>query len=1032
MEMIRKFSEFCRETDADILIGYNIFGFDVKYLQIRMEIQNQFWENMGRLKVNNTVTGSIDWASSAYGKNELSWIDMSGRMCHDMMKTIERDYKFSDYKLETVSQALLGKGKNDVSAQEMFKIFESGDPKEMLRVVNYALQDSVLPIELFEKINGWAFMSESANVMCVNPMDLFIRGQQIRLMNQFYDKCYPMMFVTHKREVNIVPVEGAYVVDPVRGLHENVMTLDFASLYPSIMIAHNIGHDTLVTDPKIPDEQCHVFEWTDEDESTLNTEGKFSLDPEKPEDEDYKKGDEALRECFQEWTNGGQKDPGYKICKNIDGKWRFRFIKEEYGHRSVAATMLVDLLAERKRVRKEQKAVKDSDPVYYDILEQRQKAIKVSCNSVYGMTLAQATGKLPLAEGGMCVAFRGRQLNLEMQKLALEKYGADTVYGDSVTGDTPVLVRDPVNGMRYENIEDLGLDWEDGYHGTKEFSTVTPGLEVWSDEGFTEVENLIRHKCNKRIYRILTDSGCVDVTEDHSLLDVDAEIVNPRDITIGFDLLHTVLPTTGNIVLNSPSSACFSGKKSAADYFWKVCEQSKDMYRISMKDNQIIFSKDDINYDNISVREIVDLGYTDDYVYDFTTANHHFAAGVGRLVVHNTDSIMVKTAYTKLMVEAARKFSTDKPSIEEINNLASEMGIKDYSSETAMRFLEHYHGFKEEHEVCNEMGEHIAVAISDHLPRPISLEFENVFVKALFLLKKRYACVTLDRDSMVIKNHPMKIYAKGIMLARRDNCKWARDTFRDVLFNILQQKPRNEISDIVHGHLERLVTGGVDIRDLEIIQKLGFDYKSPTFPLKIFSEHLKEIGKPARPNDRLAFIVGIKPNSLAGNNPKLGHYYRLTETIKEEMDAGTNDIDYMYYIDRLTNDIDQIFSVGYMLEIERENEVRLNNERREIQELIDGIQTEISPCEEKLETLPEDTPKQRREKKDLARFVKNKKMEIDKLKKKLTVLNEARGGVDKAIQKIRGKNSDVSLRLTENMYSSHAEMFRVRLSNKNK
>jgi hypothetical protein len=280
---------------------------------------------------------------------------------------------------------------------------------------------------------------------------------------------------------------------------------------------------------------------------------------------------------------------------------------------------------------------------------------------------------------------------------------------------------------------------------------------------------------------------------------------------------------------------------------------------------------------------------------------------------------MVKTAYTRLMVETARKFDGIRPSIEEINRLAAELGIADYSEEIAARFLEHYHGFKEEYEVCNEMGDHIARDISIHLPKPISLEFENVFVKALFLMKKRYACIVLDRDKMVVKAHPGKMYTKGIMLARRDNCAWARNLFRDALFNLLMGKTRQEIGLIIHDHIHRLLTWQVPMTDLEIIQKLGFDYKSETFPLKLFSEHLADIGKPARPNDRLAFVVSTTPNHLGVGDPKLGHYYRLSETLREEISEGRNSIDYLYYVERLKNDVDQIFSIGFMGEIEEFN-----------------------------------------------------------------------------------------------------------------
>ena len=57
---------------------------------------------------------------------------------------------------------------------------------------------------------------------------------------------------------------GAHVFPPVPGEYSSVVPFDFASLYPTTIIAYNIDYHTWVPDDSdIPDEMCHVLEWED-------------------------------------------------------------------------------------------------------------------------------------------------------------------------------------------------------------------------------------------------------------------------------------------------------------------------------------------------------------------------------------------------------------------------------------------------------------------------------------------------------------------------------------------------------------------------------------------------------------------------------------------------------------------------------------------------------------------------------------------------------------------------------------------------
>ena len=71
------------------------------------------------------------------------------------------------------------------------------------------------------------------------------------------------------------------------------------------------------------------------------------------------------------------------------------------------------------------------------------------------------------------------------------------------------------------------------------------GLETWSDKGWTPLHRVIRHPLakHKKMFRILTDKGVVDVTDDHSLLTIEGQEIKPQCVNVGMELLHYRLPT---------------------------------------------------------------------------------------------------------------------------------------------------------------------------------------------------------------------------------------------------------------------------------------------------------------------------------------------------------------------------------------------------------------------------------------------------------------------------------------------------------
>ena len=256
------------------------------------------------------------------------------------------------------------------------------------------------------------------------------------------------------------------------------------------------------------------------------------------------------------------------------------------------------------------------------------------------------------------------------------RYGKIMVLADqdSVTGDTPLLLRNANGDIEIKTIDSLTNDWRLDPNG-KEYGNTD--LSIWTETGWTNIKHVMRHKVNKKIYRVSTNSGIVDVTEDHSLLDINAEKIRPCECKIGLELLHS-FPNFDNTVTNIDQDAYVLGlewsgesinhilnatvetrqsfyqgfKASGTTIKGKMVAQSmyylcKSLgYGVSIDHDIVNPDTYVLNFDRVdnpnAIKEIFCLGETKQYVYDLETDNHHFQAGVGSMIVHNTDGYHIK------------------------------------------------------------------------------------------------------------------------------------------------------------------------------------------------------------------------------------------------------------------------------------------------------------------------------------------------------------------------------------------------------
>lgn len=472
-QLLEGFKDLVLEKNPQIICGYNIFSFDILYLYERSKVCNierQFTQ-FSCMRGVPCKMKEISWSSSAFKNQEFKYLDAHGRLWIDLLPIIQRDYKLENYKLKTVSDQFLAASKDPLTPKGIFKCYRMFTPDSLALVGKYCVQDSNLVLKLFEKLQIWIGLCEMSNT-CNTPMfTLFTQGQQIKIFSQVYKKCMADNIVIDKDSFVTNESDrftGAYVFPPVPGLYEMVVSFDFSSLYPSTIISNNIDYSTLVLDPSIPDEKCHVIEWEEHINCTC---------------------------------------PGAEIKTTkkevVCDKQRHRFMKEPMG---VLPTLLKNLLDARKRTNAEMKQMtieledmKDKGSAEYDdkkrmitVLDKRQLSYKVSANSVAPNT--------PIP----CIDADGTFMYLTMEEIS----------------------------------DSLWISDDD----SNEVSKPRKGLSVWTEKGFTPIKYVIRHPIRTPLKRVLTHTGCVDVTEEHSLLDENAKEVRTIDVSIGDKLLHATLP----------------------------------------------------------------------------------------------------------------------------------------------------------------------------------------------------------------------------------------------------------------------------------------------------------------------------------------------------------------------------------------------------------------------------------------------------------------------------------------------------------
>ena len=245
-DLLSRFFSVVRDYNPDILAGYNSNEFDFPYLAERAR-QMHLEARVGR-------DGSSWYIRKIVNRTDVS---VTGRVVVDLLPIIRSSYSLKQYTLRNASAELLKMEKYDVDPKEIEALWkEDGDGEGLRRFISYSRRDAVLAMHMLldlRLMDKYIALSRASGSLL---QDIVNGGQsgmvENLLLRRFRERgrvvpAKPDSDVSEERHLENEDLKGGAVLVPEKGLVEDVVILDYKSLYPTIMMAHNLCYSTVLT-----------------------------------------------------------------------------------------------------------------------------------------------------------------------------------------------------------------------------------------------------------------------------------------------------------------------------------------------------------------------------------------------------------------------------------------------------------------------------------------------------------------------------------------------------------------------------------------------------------------------------------------------------------------------------------------------------------------------------------------------------------------------------------------------------------------
>lgn len=872
--IIRAMALVLNRLRPDIITGFNDGGYDWRFVMhkvIKLEILEWFWKKISCEKkprqekyitnYNFNVRREKEIKINAENTVKVICPIIPGLVCIDTSVCFTKIYtKLEMNKYGTLKFYLNDNGlptKVDLPIITLWNYYKKGTDKNMREIAYYCIVDSLSVQRLLVKRSIISDYREISTLAYISLSDVHYYANGVRVGNLVGSYAFQAGILVNTKPKYSPPEKypGAYVFQPDKGMVPDidrlnnlknaktdeeieksikefandrpVTCLDFASLYPSLIMTYNLSPEKIVKDVNEKEAlerqgyKLHEINFSTLNRNIIAWSVMHNNDPEqmglfptillklfnkRKEMKGLLKKYNDEKEIYDIIKSG-------KSVEEIKDSFNIEIDKLKSDVTvSLGSSLEEELESRQRRIQNIEKQIKilenikleTLDKDYADIcfnrscIDKKQNALKIYMNTFYGETgnHLSAFFLLELA-GGITSA---GQYNIKLVADYVRDKGFGIKYGDSVMPYTPITIKTidgDINILTFNDfnkhtwIKCAEYKYCPGYE--KEYF-VPCFMKTWTENGWSTIKRMIRHRTTKKIYRIHTDKGIVDVTEDHSLLDNNRFKIKPEECTVGkTKLLHSIQdcimsfkPRVLDFYTKSQIQAQIdfqAVQKTGVNIVIESYDSEKDIYHMSIRDP--------INDDSCHVIKSIELLHDSyvGYVYDIETEHGSFQAGIGNIIVKNTDSLYL-TCPNEYFRDCDIKY---------INNEISKEMYFTAMVKITLRIM-----VKIEKEINDFLEKETGSTF-------LKMENEGCTYPCLFLGKKKYYGI---KHLSEVNFRPKNLFIKGIEIIKKGKSQIEKKIGKTIMNESVDINNEKKIIDIVKDILkDSIVNNTWDFED---------------------------------------------------------------------------------------------------------------------------------------------------------------------------------------------------------------------------